>query len=327
MNNYCTLFNSRYVTRGLAMYESLSQHSQAFHLYIFAFDDRCCNLLKQLALSNVTIISLQEFEDETLLNIKASRSIGEYCWTCTSSTIKYAIENYQLTHCTYLDADLYFFSDPSVLIEDMGNNSVSIIEHRYTPEYNQSATNGKYCVQFMTFKNNNNGMKVLNWWREACIDWCYARVENGKFGDQKYLDHWIDTFEDVYEIKNLGGGVAPWNIQQYQLINDNQKVLGIELSTDTHFEVIFYHFHNFKFLQNNLIEFGLYKLTKQDIDIIYKPYLIHLDNIKTVISAIDSSYDYHGTEENMNTWKNNLINLRRRLTGRYNIFNKIDLLQ
>ena len=323
MYNYCTLFNSNYLTRGLAMYESLKTHSPEFHLYIFAFDDRCYNLLKQLNLSDTTIISLLEFEDNALLNIKNTRSVGEYCWTCTSSTIKYAIETYHLDHCTYLDADLYFFADPSILIEELGEKSVLITEHRYTPEYDQSATSGKYCVQFMTFKNDSNGMKTLNWWRNACIDWCYARFEDGKFGDQKYLDNWTNEFDGIHELKNLGGGVAPWNIQQYYIFNNADNILGIELATQTHFDVVFYHFHHFKFLENNKIELAsFYKLTKQAIDLIYRPYIIHLFNIKIAISQFDSNYDYHGTEKRLINLKTLLTNLKQRLTGRYNIFNQ-----
>lgn len=233
MHNYCTLFDRNYLTRGIAMYESLKKHSKKFHLYIFAFDDESYEMLKELSLDSITVISLKEFEDEELLSVKSDRTVAEYCWTSTSSIIKYAIEKYQLGSCTYLDADLYFFSDPSVLIEEMGNKSVLITEHRYTKKYDQSAKSGIYCVQFMTFKNDKEGMKVLNWWRNACLDWCYARHEDGKFGDQKYLDDWIERFKGiVHVLKNRGGGVAPWNVQQYDLTDKNCKL-------------VFYHFHYF----------------------------------------------------------------------------------
>ena len=116
MYSYCTLFDSNYLTRGLAMYESLKKYNDNFHLYIFAFDDRSYTLLEKLDLKSTTIISLKEFEDERLLAIKSDRTAGEYCWTCTPSIIKYSIEEYNLDNCTYLDADLYFFNNPSVLI-------------------------------------------------------------------------------------------------------------------------------------------------------------------------------------------------------------------
>ena len=215
MYNYCTLFDSNYLTRGLAMYESLKKHSKGFHLYIFAFDDKSYNLLKKLNFEDVTIVSLNEFEDDKLLKIKQNRTATEYCWTCTPSIIKYSIETYNLNSCIYLDADLYFFSNPSILIEEMNNKSILITEHRYTPEYDQSATSGIYCVQFMIFKNDINGMKALNWWIDSCNNWCYAKYEDGKFGDQKYLDDWTTKFNGVHVLQNLGGGVAPWNIQQF----------------------------------------------------------------------------------------------------------------
>ena len=87
MLNFCTLFDSGYLSRGLAMYESLNRHCKDFHLYVFAFNDECFSVLKSLYLANMTVISLPEFEDEELLKVKPTRSRGEYCWTCSSSTI------------------------------------------------------------------------------------------------------------------------------------------------------------------------------------------------------------------------------------------------
>ena len=296
------------------MYESLKSHSNHFHLYIFAFDDVSYKMLKKLKLDSVTVISLKEFEDEELLSIKESRSAGEYCWTCTPSTIKYCIEHYTLKNCTYLDADLYFYADPSVLIEEMGEKSVLITPHRYTPEYDQSATSGIYCVQFMTFKNNERGVEVLEWWRNACNTWCYARFEDGKFGDQKYLDDWLDRFEGVHALENLGGGVAPWNVQQYNL-------------EDEAFKLIFYHFHNFKFLEHNKVDLGGYKLKKSDLDILYIPYIKHLDIIAERLKKYDP-HDYNGTvKKSLWSWKEPLRKLKRKINGTYNIFFKKKLME
>lgn len=243
MINFCTLFDSNYSAKGLAMYYSLLKNCHSFHLYIFAFDDKLVNVLVRLRLEHVTIVTLKEFEDEDLLNIKPTRTAGEYCWTCTSSTILYCFNHYHLENCTYVDSDLYFFSDPQILIEEMGDKDVSIIPHRYTQKYDQTLGSGKYCVQFMTFKNTEKGITVLKWWRDRCIEWCYARTEDGKFGDQKYLDDWLTRFDCVCELKNIGGGIAPWNQQQYSFYRKKKSIFGKELSSGNDFKLIFYHFH------------------------------------------------------------------------------------
>ena len=290
MYNYCTLFDSNYLTRGLAMYESLKKHTKNFHLFIFAFDDMCYEILQKLNLDFVTIISLKEFEDEDLLKVKNDRTVAEYCWTATPSAIKYCIEKYNLENCTYVDADVYFFGDPSVLINEMGDKSVLITEHRYTPEYDQSSTSGIYCVQFLTFKNDENGMEVLNWWRKACLEWCYDRVEDGKFGDQKYLDDWPIRFKGIHILQHPGGGVAPWNIQQYKL-------------EENPFELIFYHFHGLKFLPNNKVDLGPYRLRKEDIRIIYKPYLLHLEDIRKRIEKLENRFTFCNKSKPKKDWK------------------------
>ena len=326
MYNYCTLFDSHYLTRSLAMYQSLKKYSDCFHLYIFVFDNNSDHLLNTLDLECVTIISLQEFEDDELLKVKPDRSAVEYCWTCTPSIIKYTIEIYGLDCCTYLDADLYFYSDPSVLIEEMAHQSVLITEHRYTPQYDNSATAGIYCVQFMTFKNDAKGMTVLNWWRKACIEWCYARFEDGKMGDQKYLDSWVTQFDGVHVLQHLGA-VAPWNIQQYTIKNEENDVCGLALKTSTMFNVIFYHFHGVKFVENNRIELGFYKLNQGDIEMLYKPYIKHLRAITHYVKKFDDKKDYNGMiKKGPYYWKDPLLYIKRKIIGNYNCYKITDLI-
>ena len=294
--NFCTLFNSNYLSRGLVLYESLLKHSPDFHLYVFAFDDVCFEFLKKQNYSNLTVISLKEFEDEKLLNVKSTRSMAEYCWTCTPSTILYCITKHNLDNCTYIDADMLFVSNPQVLIEEMGNKSVLITEHRYTKEYEQSKLAGKYCVQFVTIKATEAGLKVCNWWREACLDWCYARYEDGKFGDQKYLDDWTTRFEGVHELQHLGGGIAPWNVQQYDFSFENNEIVGKETSTGKIFKAVFFHFHSLKFYKEDLVSLtdSGYTLSNNVIETFFKPYVKLLSKAKNDILKLDNTMNCDG---------------------------------
>jgi len=293
MMNFCTLFDSVYLSRGLAMYNSLARNCDDFHLYIFAFDDKCYFILKELNLKNMTVISLFEFEDEELLRIKPTRTRGEYCWTSTSSTILYVLNNYKVDNCTYLDSDLYFFSSPQVLLDEMGNDSVLITPHRYTKKYDQSEKTGIYCVQFVTFKNDEKGLKVLNWWRNACLEWCYARFEDNRFGDQKYLDDWPTRFEGVYVCKNLGAGVAPWNMQQYSFDEENGIVIGTEITTGKKSQVIFYHFHSLAFVSPSYFSpRPYYKRNESVIRLIFNPYAKEIKKIREEHPEIKAAEHY-----------------------------------
>ncbi len=290
--NFCTLFNSNYLTRGLAMYDSLAVHCPQFHLFIFTFDDKAADILKTLNLPDITVITLAEFEDEELLAIKPDRSPVEYCWTCTPSTILYCIQKFDLDHCTYIDADLLFYSNPDVLIREMGEKSVLIIDHRYTPEYDQTATSGKYCVQFMCFKNNEDGLHVLRWWRNACNEWCYARFEDGKFGDQKYLDDWPVRFTCVHELENIGGGVAPWNMQQYEF-HHGKRSINLSFQQGVQLPLVFYHFHGVLLCERRIVrycpeEYEIPEFVKKKI---YYPYFIRLDTWQKHLKSIDPFFN------------------------------------
>jgi hypothetical protein len=272
-------------------------------------------------LEKATVIPLQKFEDEKLLEVKPTRTIAEYCWTSTSSTILYVLENYKVDSCTYIDADMLFYSSPDAIFEEMGANSILITEHRYSPQYAyEMILAGKYCVQFITFKNDEHGLRALKWWRERCIEWCYNRNEDGKFGDQKYLDDWTERFEGVHVLQHLGGGLAPWNIQQYTFSKSDNKFTGTEIKTRNNFDVIFFHFHLLKFYTNGQIELGDRLLTKDLFNFFYKPYLKLLAEVKDKVKKIDDSFDPHGTAKKTLKIKSPLTYIKRKLIGSHNIF-------
>ena len=46
MMNFCTLFDSYYLDKGLALYSSLEKVSEDFTLYVFCFDEDSYEILK-----------------------------------------------------------------------------------------------------------------------------------------------------------------------------------------------------------------------------------------------------------------------------------------
>jgi hypothetical protein len=289
--NFCTLFDSGYLSRGLALYYSLVECCENFHLYIFAFDDNCFEILSSLQLEEATVISLHQFEGEELQKVKPTRNRAEYCWTCTPSSIWYAIHNFKLNSCTYLDADLYFYNSPKIIFDEIGNNSIAITKHSFVNEFDY-VLGGQFCVQFNYFKNDQFGIEALKWWKDSCLEWCFSRYEDGKFGDQKYIDELPIRFRKVHVIQNRGAGIAQWNIDDYML-NDQGKLCFTEKSTFKKFPIIFYHFHYTRYnFTEGILTLKPFQVPISDLIInkIYIPYITQLATINEHITNKDKQF-------------------------------------
>lgn len=314
MHNFCTLFDSNYLTRALVMYRSLEKAGEDFRLYAVCFDDMSYRILQKLDLPHMAAISLQAFESPQLLAVKGTRSVAEYCWTCTPHVIRHVLDVYRLPEVTYLDADLCFYAKPSLLLDEFEKSGASVLitEHRYTPRYDQSATSGVYCVQFVTFKSDERGMKTLQWWQDRCIEWCYARFEDGKFGDQKYLDDWTERFEGVHVLQHIGGGVAPWNVQQHVIGQNGDESLSVDGKP-----LVFFHFHAYKYYADGVHDVGIYRLEPAVIDLLYRPYVQQLKKAHAEISGAVPSFGC-GQFAQPRSLKSALRRILRRLRGQLN---------
>lgn len=239
MYNYCTYFDSHYIHRGLALYDSFVKVCpNEFTLYVMAFDDDCYNYLKKLNLPNTVVENLNDFETPELLEAKANRTRVEYCWTCGPSVIYHFLVDKKLQEITYVDSDLMFFSSPKAIFDEIDDNSVAITQQKYTTK---EVPEGKYCVQYMYFKNDADGVKVLKWWRDSCLEWCYSQYEDERFGDQKYLEKFFDLSDKVVVLQNRGAGVAPWNTRLLIYNGYNVECEGKK------YPIVFFHYHGVKF--------------------------------------------------------------------------------
>ena len=238
MMNFCTLFDSYYIHKGIALYLSLERVTKDFHLYVAAFDQDSYTKLKSCGFDRMTVELFEDFETPELKIVKPTRTKAEYCWTAGPTVIYHFISKYKLDEITYLDSDLYFLSDPHVVKNEVGGSSVAITE-QHLKEKN-AARYGRYCVQYITFKNDEDGMRVLTWWRDRCIEWCYSRYEDGKYGDQKYLEQFEKLSNNVYVIQNRGL-LGSWDVSLYQLKDSRLIYNGQE------YPFVFFHMSGTRF--------------------------------------------------------------------------------
>ena len=289
MLTFCTLFDSNYMDKGLVMYKSLKDTAKNFQLYVLAMDEKADTVLRDMQWENMTVISLKDFEDPELLELKKVRARAEYCWTCTASLIDYVFERYQEAYCTYIDSDLYFYANPKVLIQEMcdADCSVQIVKHNFGNDkraLEKEKHSGKYCVEFNTFKNDEDGRNILSTWKRQCRDHC--SMAPGEMGDQKYLSEWPETYQKVHVLEHQGGGVAPWNVARFKYAQKYSKQL-LDKKTKEKFDLIFYHYHHLEYIDRKCININVFKeglfANKNLVLDLYIPYLKALEEAKVML--------------------------------------------
>lgn len=176
----------------------------------------------------------------------------ETMWRLGPQRIRTEMQRAQ-SDITYVDADYYFFGPLDEYYAEVGDAPAAIIPHNMTTleqaehmalaaardrppglppkpyEFTGSLHEmhaplyGTYNVGMVYFDNTVQGRKILDWWVARCAEWCHARVEDGKFGDQKYLDEFPAMGAKV--IENVGVGMGPWSSKTLRMRRDGDSIM------------------------------------------------------------------------------------------------------
>jgi hypothetical protein len=264
MEHFVTIFDRLFLPQGLALLLSMQRHISDFTLWVICMDEKTRDVLDAYNVPNLKLLEIEKLETDELVKIKEERSRGEYCWTLTAHVPKFVFaSDPEIQRVTYIDSDLWFLADPTPVFKELEDveKAVLITEHNYAPEYAYLNKFGKFCVQFMVF-NRDTSEDVRKWWEDRCMEWCYGRLEDGKFGDQKYLDEFENLFpNDVHVLQNKNLALAPWNATMLD-----------------HSQSVFFHFHGVRLLDQNRIHLGRYELPSNLCHSIFRPYYEDLNH-------------------------------------------------
>lgn len=315
---FCTLFDSNYIDKGLVLYDSMVEFIGDFKLYVFAFDDKVYEILSDMNLDKMVVIPLKDFETEELLKVKQERTRAEYCWTCTAWIIKYVLDRYNESICTYIDADMMFFASPQLIFDDMKKNgcSVIIVPHRFKNEEEEKKahdTVGSFCVEFNTFVNNVDGREALDWWADRCLEWCFYAVPGTTewYGDQKYLNVFPEKFNGIYICEHIGLGLAPWNNMLVEYA-DKEPLRIKDKKNGMVFPLILYHFENVAFLSEHILHASSGLKSKELHQQIYD---VYVSRILEKRSEIEARYDFKLSKKRRIVTQNVIMKIYQKYIG------------
>ena len=232
MKTFCTLADSNFTTRILALKKSLYKHNPGCKLHLLCLDDKIydslskydivCHKLEDLLQNDILLQRCRDNKPsrESLLNTNNDIPKAKYLqfiWSLSAYFSWWCLENLDIPDITFVDGDIYFYSGFDLLEESVKDASVGIVEHRcpYTP------VNGKYNVGFVYFKNDLDGYKCSTWWKNCLLLPTNEFQEtHGMCGDQKYLELFEELFNNVKIIDENFGHLAPWNFLHHSYHND-----------------------------------------------------------------------------------------------------------
>jgi hypothetical protein len=271
----CTVFDRRYLVKGLAMLRSLeTETTESLKFIILCLDDDTYEALSRLKISSWHLIPLSDFEDVEVLALRSAREWREFCWTLAAALLNFVVQQSETGQIVaYVDADCYFFNDFTHITNQLSSTvEILIHEHRFSPDrINWKKSSGRFNVGVIAGTVGEQFISCISRWREQVIEECVLDPLNGKCGDQTYLNEWPEMYSRLRIMTSKGAGVGPWNMLNYrvELVSKHIKIDDDDL--------IFFHFSRFKIihisrLQINYISAEGYKVPEIIEKLIYKKY-------------------------------------------------------
>lgn len=66
-----------------------------------------------------------------------------------------------------------------------------------------------YDAGLIGFNRDDTSLECLYKWKKDCINWCFNKVEEDRWLDQRYLEQWPQLFSGVKVMESPGRTANP----------------------------------------------------------------------------------------------------------------------
>jgi hypothetical protein len=141
--------------------------------------------------------------------------------------MKHLIHHFGLQKLAYLDPDIFVYSPLAPVFEALEEADAVLTPHLTAPVNDGKSPgeqemlyNGTYNLGFFAIRASNEGIRILDWWEERCLELGFSEGRSGLFVDQKWMNLAPGLFEKVAILRHPGCNMAYWNLQE-RLLSDS----------------------------------------------------------------------------------------------------------
>ncbi len=244
--HFCTVSNTDYLYRVLALHQSLNKQTIKARLHVLITDEGLFD--KSKFPDTILFYSLSQLKEQpygTAILEKYSGERDKLRWCMKPVFMHYLLDKGLADSVLYVDNDVFFFEPFFSLYDYVGHCGVWLTPHwrcmdpfKDAHVFKDSFKDGMFNAGFVGA--SRTGKNILEWWAMANSYCCEKNRPEGLWDDQKYLDMLPVRFANVGIVRHMGCNVAVWNKQ------DCKRELGINGSViiNGEYPIVFVHFTN-----------------------------------------------------------------------------------
>ena len=247
-----TICSNNYLAQATVLGRSLTAQSSTAKFFIFLCDQK------------VSYVDYNDIADEIIpiadiepgiVGLAIKYNIIELNTCVKPRVFEYLFTERNAQKVIYLDPDIKVFSPFTDLFAELDSAAIILTPHIFSPipldgkkpSEGLFQNFGLYNLGFLGMKQDEEALKLVQWWLERTYVQGFIDKCNGIFVDQLPMIHVPLFFKGVKILGDMGYNMAPWNIHERWLsfVDDRYWVNGDTL-------LKFYHFSSFQPDSNEL---------------------------------------------------------------------------